>query len=442
MLAAWGAGWLWQQSADLGLNAARLDERWYWFPILIGGWWTLGRLNDLYHVHSSSDKLLSIKRVGMVGLTGVFIYLPASIFLPRLPSFLLFTYFMLIVLPVVILWRWAYATAFDRPPFHHRVLILGGGKRGQVTANMLRQGPGVKCDVMGYVDDGMDAPGDITAEIPLLGLEVDLPRLAQELAIHEIVVAMDRNLEDQLFQLLVDCQTQGVRVSWMPNLYETFYRQIPVEHIDAVWALHAMQASPIFGRLQRFVKRLFDLILVLFMLPLLILLLPPLAAAVRLDSPGPVFYRQIRSGRGNKPFSIFKFRTMFVDAEQDGQARWATKGDLRITRVGHLLRKARLDELPQLLNVLRGEMSLIGPRPERPEFIEELQRAIPFYRTRLMVKPGLTGWAQIHYEYGSSIEDALIKLRYDFYYVCYWSLWLDLYILFRTLGVVFRLKGM
>jgi lipopolysaccharide/colanic/teichoic acid biosynthesis glycosyltransferase len=139
---------------------------------------------------------------------------------------------------------------------------------------------------------------------------------------------------------------------------------------------------------------------------------------------------------------IYKFRTMFKDAEKDGKPRWASKNDPRVTRVGHFLRKARLDELPQLFNVLRGEMSIVGPRPERPEFVEKLEGAIPFYRMRLLVKPGITGWAQINYEYGNSVDDALVKLEYDFYYVRYWSIWLDLYTLFRTVGVVFALKGM
>jgi lipopolysaccharide/colanic/teichoic acid biosynthesis glycosyltransferase len=176
--------------------------------------------------------------------------------------------------------------------------------------------------------------------------------------------------------------------------------------------------------------------------PLFGLALPLIALAIRLDSPGPIFYRQVRAGRAGKPFTIVKFRTMSVDAEKDGKARWATKDDQRITRVGRFLRKARFDELPQLLNVLRGEMSLVGPRPERPEFIQQLERELPFYRTRMMVKPGITGWAQIHYDYGNSVEDGLIKLQYDFYYVRYWSMWLDLYIVFQTFGVVLRLKGL
>jgi exopolysaccharide biosynthesis polyprenyl glycosylphosphotransferase len=228
----------------------------------------------------------------------------------------------------------------------------------------------------------------------------------------------------------------------LPDLYEQIYHKIPIEYVDPSWVLHVIQGRPIFNRLQLAVKRLLDLGLVLASLPILVLVLPVIALAIRLDSIGPIFYHQIRCGRAGRPFSIFKFRTMSINAELDGQPRWATQSDVRITRVGRILRKTRLDELPQLINVLRGEMSLIGPRPERPEFVEMLQQQIPFYRTRLMVKPGLTGWAQIHYDYGNSVEDALIKLQYDFYYLRYWSVWLDLYVAFRTFAVVLKLKGM
>jgi exopolysaccharide biosynthesis polyprenyl glycosylphosphotransferase len=239
-----------------------------------------------------------------------------------------------------------------------------------------------------------------------------------------------------------DVALNGVRISLLPDLYEQIYHKIPIEYVDPSWVLHVIQGRPIFNRLQLAVKRLLDLGLVLASLPILVLVLPVIALAIRLDSIGPIFYHQIRCGRAGRPFSIFKFRTMSINAELDGQPRWATQSDVRITRVGRILRKTRLDELPQLINVLRGEMSLIGPRPERPEFVEMLQQQIPFYRTRLMVKPGLTGWAQIHYDYGNSVEDALIKLQYDFYYLRYWSVWLDLYVAFRTFAVVLKLKGM
>jgi lipopolysaccharide/colanic/teichoic acid biosynthesis glycosyltransferase len=173
----------------------------------------------------------------------------------------------------------------------------------------------------------------------------------------------------------------------------------------------------------------------------LLVLLPFIALAIALDCPGPVFYRQVRSGRGGRQFQVWKLRTMVPNAEEEGKPQWATEEDERVTRVGRILRKTRLDELPQVINVMRGEMSIVGPRPERPEFIEELQERIPFYRTRLTIKPGLTGWAQIFYGYGSTVEDALIKLQYDLYYIRHWSLWLDLYVILKTVGVVLTLRG-
>jgi exopolysaccharide biosynthesis polyprenyl glycosylphosphotransferase len=202
-----------------------------------------------------------------------------------------------------------------------------------------------------------------------------------------------------------------------------------------------MQDKSFLSRIQLISKRLLDLTLVILALPILLIIIPVIAFAVRMDSPGPSFYRQIRCGRAGKPFAIYKFRTMVTDAERDG-VKWAQKNDTRITKMGRFLRKSRLDELPQLYNVLKGEMSIVGPRPERPEFIEQLEEEVPFYRTRLMVKPGITGWAQVHYDYGNTVEDALIKLQYDFYYIRYQSLALDVYTMFRTVSVLFMLKGM
>ena len=175
---------------------------------------------------------------------------------------------------------------------------------------------------------------------------------------------------------------------------------------------------------------------------MIILIVPIAILAIKFTSEGPIFYRQTRVGRGGEHFEILKFRTMFVDSESNGQARWASKDDPRITSVGRLLRKARIDELPQLWNILIGEMSFIGPRPERPQFVEQLKQSVDFFDVRLMVKPGLTGWAQIKYEYGNTVEDAMMKLQYDFYYLRHWSLPLDFYILARTIGVVLKLKGL
>jgi exopolysaccharide biosynthesis polyprenyl glycosylphosphotransferase len=447
LLAVWVAFVLGQytttsQPLNVVTIMARISARWYWFPILLGGWWLLAWLNDLYDIPSSSNKILNIGRVAITGGMSLFIYLTVFFFIPQpleLPR-LFFLYFLLVILLTTSLWRWTYATLFSLLPLQHRVLIIGLGARGRALACVLKQDTKLGYKMLGYVDEAA-IPGTLYEDFPVWGKAADLPRLAQQLNVHEIIVAIERNLDKELFHWLIECQANGVRVSLLPDLYEQLYRRIPMEHVDPSWALHVIQDRPVFNRLQHAGKRLLDLGLVLVGLPFLMLVLPIVALAIRLDSPGPVFYHQIRSGRAGKLFSIFKFRTMSVNAEQDGQARWATKSDSRITRVGGFLRKTRLDELPQLLNVLRGEMSLVGPRPERPEFVETLQLEIPFYRTRLMVKPGLTGWAQIHYDYGNSVEDALIKLQYDFYYLRYWSVWLDLYIIFRTFAVVFKFKG-
>ena len=172
-----------------------------------------------------------------------------------------------------------------------------------------------------------------------------------------------------------------------------------------------------------------------------VILFPFVTIAIRLDSRGPIFYRQTRVGKAGENFQLLKLRSMIPEAETDGKARWADPADRRITRVGRLLRRTRLDELPQLYNVLKGEMSLIGPRPERPEFVVKLEKAIPFYRARLAVRPGLTGWAQTRFTYGSSVEDSLVKLQYDLYYIKHLSLYLDLLIFLGTFGVILSLRG-
>jgi exopolysaccharide biosynthesis polyprenyl glycosylphosphotransferase len=194
-------------------------------------------------------------------------------------------------------------------------------------------------------------------------------------------------------------------------------------------------------RAYRAVKRLADVIIAIVGLLLLAVILPILVLVIKLDSPGPIFYRQQRAGRAGRPFQLVKLRSMVVGAEKDGQARWADPDDERVTRVGRFLRSSRLDEVPQLFNVLKGDMSLIGPRPERPEFIAQLQEGIPFYRTRLAVRPGLTGWAQVNYPYANSVQDALVKLQYDLYYIKHQSLYLDLVILLKTIGVVLTMQG-
>jgi exopolysaccharide biosynthesis polyprenyl glycosylphosphotransferase len=350
--------------------------------------------------------------------------------------------FLLMEIGAITLWRWAYATLFKLLPVYHRVLVVGYNKQGKSIATLLRDAPNLKYQVVGYVDDGLAERSSASDGLPIWGQSASLLDLVHDVNIHEVIVALEQRVPEHLFQRLVECQANGVRLSLTANIYEELYQKLPVEFLNADWMLWAIQNQPVFNRLQLGLKRLVDLVLALIGFLVLMLTFPFVALAIRLDSPGNIFYRQARCGRGGQLLSIIKFRTMTSNAEADGQARWASKDDARITRVGRFLRKTRLDELPQVINVLRGEMSIIGPRPERPEFVQELEQSIPFYRLRLLVKPGLTGWAQTHYEYGNSAEDALIKLEYDLYYLRFWSLWLDIYIIFRTISIVLRCKGM
>jgi exopolysaccharide biosynthesis polyprenyl glycosylphosphotransferase len=228
----------------------------------------------------------------------------------------------------------------------------------------------------------------------------------------------------------------GTRICDVSTFFEHFYQKVPVEFIDFNWFIRANVSLVAVGT--RALKRAADILGALVGLILTLPLWPAIALAIKLSSKGPVFYFQERVGRHGQVFSIFKFRTMNVEAESSGKASWATRGDARVTSIGRFLRRTRLDEVPQFLNVLLGKMSLVGPRPERPEFVDLLNRKVPHYEMRHLVRPGITGWAQISYRYASSIDDSVEKLKYDLYYVKYGGLFLDLQIMVRTLGVIMR----
>ena len=267
-----------------------------------------------------------------------------------------------------------------------------------------------------------------------------LIRTAQELRVSEIVVAVRERRGGVLpLRQLLDCKLRGVRVMDLQSFYEREHGVLRIDNMRASWMIFGDGFDQ--GLSRDVVKRLFDLSvsLVLLLLTLPAMLVAMLAIA--LESRGPVLYRQERVGEGGRTFRIVKLRTMRIDAEADGTPRWAGVNDARITRVGSFLRKTRIDELPQLWNVLAGEMSFVGPRPERPFFVEQLTERIPFYQVRHSVKPGITGWSQVRYPYGASLEDGLEKLQYDLYYVKNHSLFLDLLILVETLQVVVLGRG-
>ncbi|MEM9926726.1 MAG: sugar transferase [Cyanobacteria bacterium P01_D01_bin.50] len=273
----------------------------------------------------------------------------------------------------------------------------------------------------------------------IAGTITELPELMSQ-CWTGVLLGSQIKLSDSLVQQLMAMRLQGIPVYKLPDIYENLWYKLPSSVLQDSWFTFSTGFNLMSGGINARIKRVFDTIasalLLLFVSPLMLLV----ALLIKLDSPGPIFYSQQRTGLNGIPFKVHKFRSMYQDAEKRG-AQWAQERDPRITRVGYWLRLMRIDELPQVWNVLKGEMSLIGPRPERPQFDAQLKEAIPYYEIRYLVKPGITGWAQVLYPYGASIEDAYEKLSYDLYYIKNYSIWLDIAIAFKTIRVVLLGKG-
>jgi exopolysaccharide biosynthesis polyprenyl glycosylphosphotransferase len=286
-----------------------------------------------------------------------------------------------------------------------------------------------------------DSPQIGESSIPVLGTLHDLPRLIQRERVTVLFLTSDDPaIEATVREMIPPVLRSSLAIYRVSSFYEEVLQKIPSVCIDDAWFRQEQKFRLLTNRADAIVKRLFDLILgsILAVAAIPVMLLA--ALAVKMDSAGPILYSQMRTGKDGRPFRVFKFRSMVQNAEQGG-VRWASERDPRITRVGHFLRTTRIDELPQLWNVLKGEMSLIGPRPERPEFDVTLTEQIPHYQTRYRIKPGLSGWAQVMYPYGASVDDAREKLAYDLYYIKNCSALLDVIITLKTMQVVFFRKG-
>ncbi len=431
-----------------------LWANWRWFVTLAVLWWIIAQLFEVYDLARAASAPNSILAAAPAAALTALLYQWIPVVTPSLESRKLSLLFGLLAVGLITLWRGLYAVLFVQPAFEHRLLVLGAGWAGRSLAEALSHSTddrtpnpyrGTGARIIGFVDDAAEiGAGQTVAGVPVLGTSDKLSRLAHELAVDEVVLAIThRNgISDAAFAALLACREQGFRVTTMPSLYERLLGRVPVEHVgrnlNAVLPIDDRGATE---RLFQAFKRLGDLFAGLMGLVLLALTAPFVALTNALSSPGPLFYRQTRVGRAGHPFQVIKYRTMRPDAEADTGAVWAGKDDQRVTPTGRWLRKSRLDELPQVLNVLRGEMSLIGPRPERPEFVDQLAAVIPFYRARHAVKPGITGWAQVRFGYGSTIDDARTKLEYDLYYVRHAGFYLDTMIALKTAAVMLKLQG-
>jgi sugar transferase (PEP-CTERM system associated) len=319
-----------------------------------------------------------------------------------------------------------------RPYFRERVYVLGTGDRAQRLVNGLRQRAQLGIEVVGWT-------GNIEGMLKRDTVASHLLGLARQGGVHRVIVAMPDRRGTLPVDQLLDLRLAGVWVEDAASWLEKISGRIEVEHLYPSWLIFAEGFR--FSTFLKFVRRLLNLSFALIGLLLALPLLPFIMLAIRLDSPGPVLYRQRRVGLGGHHFYCYKFRTMRQDAEADTGATWATDDDPRITRVGKILRALRLDEIPQLWCVLKGDMHFVGPRPERPEFVEWLSKEIPYYGVRHAVRPGITGWAQVQYKYGNTLEDAREKLQYDLFYIKNASLGLDLTIMFQTVKIVLLGRG-
>ena len=389
-----------------------------------------GRFIDVLVLRIASGLLL-----GLIPL-GVSYYIVPSFFLGRgvLALTVIFSFSLISII------RLSFMQIVKKRNMWTRVLVLGSGAKADLIRNAHKAGELDGLNIFGYVV--MPGDTDHEHESDRITLDTTLVRYVEENDIDEIVLAVDDRRRAGLpAKDLLDCKMSGIDILDMVSFFERRTGKIRLDMLNPSWLYLSEGFHE--STFRSVVKRLFDIMVVLLLLPVAFPLMLLTALAVFLESrgKGSVLYKQTRITQDGRPFQIYKFRSMVSDAEKDGVARWASKNDSRITRVGSVIRKGRLDELPQLFNVLKGDMSFVGPRPERPEFIEKLASKIPYYEERHRVKPGLTGWAQVCYSYGDTEEDSIQKLQYDLYYVKNYSVLLDFLILLQTAEVVMLGKG-
>lgn len=349
--------------------------------------------------------------------------------------------FAITALALTTLWRLFYIRIFTTPQFTRRAVLLGAGSTGVALLRVINELRPAPYQVLGVLDDDADKKGTDVEGYQILGGSHLLLDLIAKQGISDILVAISGHMQEDAFRFLLEAQEQGVEIVRMPTAYEEMLGRVPINFLEADWLVRSFVDQARINRFYQVGKRLFDLLGGLVGVIILVIFWPLIAMVILVDSGRPVFFSQTRAGKGGKPYRIIKFRTMRVDAEKEGGPQLAKEDDNRSTRVGRILRKTRIDEWPQFINVLRGDMSLVGPRPERPELMEHFEKLIPFYRARLLEKPGITGWSQVNFGYAATIEEMSIKLEYDLYYIKRRGPILDLIIILRTLATVFGFRG-
>lgn len=432
---AWASAMAFNTQPVIDFARQRLEAWFYWLPVI---WMIL--LIDSYDRRTSSDINRTVRAIGVSALIGAGVYLvvyfTSEASLPRRGV----AVFLGSAAALTLLWRVAYIKIFSAARFLHRVFLVGAGETGLALLRVLKtiDPPFV---LAGLIDDDPEKQGKAFSGFKVIGSSQELIPLAAAENVTEFIVAISGKIIPETFETLLEAQQRGIQITRMPVAYEELMERVPIEHLEADWILRSFVDETRESSFYTIVKRLLDILAGLIGVLSLVVIGPLVSLAILIESGRPIVFEQTRAGKGGQPFRIYKFRSMRLHHEEGERPTLTSENDDRVTPLGKFLRKTHLDEWLQFINVLRGDMSLVGPRPELPEYVDHFQQHIPFYRARLLVKPGVTGWAQVHIKYAANLEEMVVKMEYDLYYIKHRTLVMDLLILLRTVAAVFGFRG-
>jgi exopolysaccharide biosynthesis polyprenyl glycosylphosphotransferase len=417
-------------------------ENWTWVFVLVLYLSIFATVFELYDLQKSSKIEKIIPNVILTVSVTVLFYFLTPYFTPVLPdNRLQILYFYFAILFAISMWRWMYITFIVSPRFYKKVLIVGETSNIKNIINIFNDSdPNYK--IVGFINCEVHKKDKVKLKGIVEYSPKQIYQIIKDENISEIVIATynSENITPEIYRDLITLLEGGFSIKEYAQVYEDMTQRVPVQFVGKDFYKYFPFSRSNQNKMYLFFHRFFDLLISSVGLLIGLLLLPLIVLGNLIANRGPLFYIQERIGKNGHLFRIIKYRTMVKNAEQNG-AVWSKKGDVRITPFGKFLRSTRLDEMPQFLNILKGEMSLIGPRPERPHFVRQLSQTLPFYETRHIIKPGLTGWAQVNTRYGSSVDDSLLKLQYDLYYIKHRSFFLDANILVKTLSTVIFFRG-
>jgi len=436
-LALFAAIYLWSRADWLSLNEFRDQRIPNWFYLLPLLWLILNV--EMYDIRRAGRRKETMKGVAAAAGVSLVLYLFVFFFsepntIPRRGVL----YFIVSASLLMTFWRFLYIRIFITPEFMHRVLIIGAGRAGTTLVQVLKEMWPPPFYLVGLIDDDPMKRGTCVEGYPILGNSSELLQVVDQHKATDLIFAITGEMCDDMFQALLLAEESGVEVTTMQSVYEDLLGRVPIALLRSDWILRSFVDDARANGLYELGKRLLDIAGGLIGVLGMALLTPFIGVIILIESGWPIFYTQGRLGKHGREYRIIKFRSMREAFDEDGKL---LPDKDRMTRVGWFMRKTHMDEIPQFINVLRGEMSLIGPRAEISKLVSDLQSKVPFYRARLLVKPGITGWAQVNFSYAATVEETAVKLEYDLYYIKHRNLLLDFVILLRTVGTVVGFRG-